>query len=587
MAQAKVGISLLCRTCLRGVFLGGAATLYSLGAMAGYLGNWALYGVTAAMPVLAGIFLLRSFFVELPQKNRLGLFAWFLILAILVIEIALGLLPPTARDELTHHLALPKLYARAGRLVEIPFAPYSYYPMLLDMLYTPWVRWGWDFAPKLIHGLYGFLAGLLIHAYLSQRLSPLYGLLGFLFFISTPAVLRLAHWAYVDLGLVFYTTASILCLLQWLETRRGSWLVLAALSLGFALATKPNALLVALLTIFLLALRLGGQKGSSRFFWALLFLAVVFIPFAPWPIKNLIQTGNPLFPFFGGLFGSGAAEESAGGIGTLAKRVHLYGEGWLEIIGLPLRVFFSGRDDSPQFFDGLLNPMLILFLPWAFKGKWAEEKKLLFSFSALYFLYALLLVDMRVRYILPIVPPLVILLVYGIHNVYLRIARPALLFAALAALLGLNGVYLWNHVRTVSPLGYLTGSESREAYLSRMLPEYHAIRFINEKLPPGSRIYFIFVGRRVYHCECDYFHDPGDNPWTLLQMIRNGKDGLEILAKLREKGLTHLLSRDELFIDFLNDNLSLEERKRWVAFARAHLSQLFHWSGFSVYEIHG
>ena len=83
---------------------------------------------------------------------------------------------------------------------------------------------------------------------LTRRMNAVYGLLGFFFFISTPAVLRLSHWAYIDLGITFYSTAALLCLLRWHEEREAShWLVLPRLSLGFALATKPNGLVVALL----------------------------------------------------------------------------------------------------------------------------------------------------------------------------------------------------------------------------------------------------------------------------------------------------------------------------------------------------
>jgi 4-amino-4-deoxy-L-arabinose transferase-like glycosyltransferase len=122
-------------------------------------------------------------------------------------------------------------------------APYAYYPMLLDMLYTPWVFWGYDAVPKLVHGLFGFLTGLSLYAYLSRRMNAVYGLLGFFFFISVPSVLRLSHWAYVDLGTTFYTTAALLCMLRWHEEKaHRQWLIMAALSAGFAVATKPNGL---------------------------------------------------------------------------------------------------------------------------------------------------------------------------------------------------------------------------------------------------------------------------------------------------------------------------------------------------------
>ena len=88
------------------------------------------------------MFFLGHFAAIPSQAGRAGVAIWAAILVILIVEFILGVLPPTSRDELTHHLAIPKLYAHAGRIIEVPMAPYAYYPMLLDMLYTPWVYWG-------------------------------------------------------------------------------------------------------------------------------------------------------------------------------------------------------------------------------------------------------------------------------------------------------------------------------------------------------------------------------------------------------------------------------------------------------------
>lgn len=586
---------LLYRTCLLGCFLGLAATLYFLGGVSGHIGSPLLNMATAAVPILAALFFLYIFFLLMPDKNRLGSLIWLLILLVFSAEVVLGLVPPTARDELTHHLAIPKLYVNSGKIFEIPFAPYSYYPMLLDMLYTPFVKWGWDSIPKLIHGLYGFLTGVLLYAYLARRLSPLYGLLGFFFFIFTPAILRLGNWAYVDLGLIFYSTASLLCLLRWneaMETKR--WLVLAGLSAGFALATKPNGFLVFLLLFLFLVLLLGRERGGGLWEMAslvFLFLILAFIPFSPWSLKNLIQTGNPFFPllsgFFGGGGGGGISVSGGVGLGILAKREFLYGESWWQIAALPLRIFFSGQDDNPQYFDGVLNPMLIVFLPWAFKGKWVQEKKLLFTFALFYLLYAFFLVDMRIRYVLPIVPPLIILSVYGVHNIYLRIVHPSILFVVIILLMVPNGVYLWDYFRKVSPTDYLRGREGREAYLSRMLLEYPAIQYINRNLPATARIYFLFMGRRVYYCKRGYFHDTGDNAWVLLRMIQSAQDKSDIKGKLQRRGLTHLLVREELLKRFLSNNLSLRQQRIWDSFATFHLQGLFRARGYSLYRVHG
>ncbi|HSF56564.1 MAG TPA: hypothetical protein VLD83_00680, partial [Candidatus Binatia bacterium] len=161
--------ALLFRTCLVGCLLGIVATIYFLLGLAGYVNSVLLNLAVAASLVAASIFFLTSFIGGLWQTSWIGRIIWLSILVILGAEIILCLVPPTARDELTHHLAIPRLYARAGRIIEVPMAPYSYYPMLLDMLYTPWIYWGYDSIPKLVHGLFGFLTGLSLHAYLSRR----------------------------------------------------------------------------------------------------------------------------------------------------------------------------------------------------------------------------------------------------------------------------------------------------------------------------------------------------------------------------------------------------------------------------------
>ncbi|MGH7772846.1 MAG: glycosyltransferase family 39 protein, partial [Candidatus Binatia bacterium] len=255
---------LLYHTCFLGCFLGLTSTLYFLAGVTGHIGNSLLNAITAFFVFLAALFFLYIFFVSMLDKSRLGILIWFLILLVLLAEFVLGFVPPVARDELIHHLAIPKLYLQAGRIIEISFALHSYYPMLLDMLYTPFVKWGWDSVPKLIHGLFGFLTGLLLYAYLARRLNPVYGLLGFVLFVSIPMILRLSNLAYVDLGLTFYSSASLLCLLRWLEdVKARRWLILSGLSAGFALATKFNGLLVSLLLFLFLAFILGREKERS------------------------------------------------------------------------------------------------------------------------------------------------------------------------------------------------------------------------------------------------------------------------------------------------------------------------------------
>jgi hypothetical protein len=588
--------ALLWHTCIVGCLLGVVATGYFLAGLAGLVRHpVAIFGVAGSL-ALGGFFFLYAWTAAFRDTNLLGRFFWVLALFVLAGEIILSLLPPTARDELTHHLAIPRLYAQAGRVVEVPIAPYSYFPMLVDMLYTPWVYWGYDWVPKLVHNLFGLLTGLILYAYLARRMNGIYGLIGFFFFLSVPVILRLSHWAYVDLGLTFYTTASLLCLLRWREEKNlRSWLLLAALSAGFAVTVKPNGLLALLLLTFLFLLALANQRSRGVLTISsdiLTFALFALLPVLPWAIKNFVQTGNPFFPHFSGFFAgrvteSVASAASHAGLGIFAIRELLYGESRWQIALLPLRIFFSGRDDSPQYFDGVLGPALILLLPWAFSGKWVEEKRFLIVFALLFFAFAVFLVDLRIRYILPIVPPLVILSIYGGFNVYLRIKKPAILFAGALLLAGFNVSYLWSYIRDTRAVGYVTGHEDRETYLTRVLTEYPVFQYANQKTPSSAKIYLLFVGRRAYYCERDYFHDGGELPGLLLNAIRSAHDPAQIAKTLMSKNITHLMIREALLERFLGDNLSAQQRDIWNAFVTRRLQMRFRARGYALYQIYG
>ncbi len=365
-----------------GCLLGFAATLHLAASWAGHVNHGLLNGaIGAAATIFAALFCL-AVFLRLPsQTNRLGLALWLAVLAIVVLEIVLSLASPT-RDELTPH------------------------PQLLDILYAPWAGWGWRSLPKLIHGFYGFLTGLLLCAYLAHRLNVVYGLLGLFFYLSMPVVFRLGNLATVDLGLAYYVTASLVSIVFFIEdTKQSRWLVLAGASAGFAMATEPSGLAAFFFLAVALAYAAARQKEielRQRLLPLGLFVFCALAVFSPWAAMN----------------------------GALSQKI-----------------FFAGADNPAGYFNSALNPLLILFLPWAFKGKWREEKRIFFGFALGYFLLAFSLGDLRSRDLLPAVPPLVILLVYAIHNIYLRIVHPRLLFAVLVLLTALNGVYVWNYFK--------------------------------------------------------------------------------------------------------------------------------------------
>src|SRR5438093_12398264 len=130
--------------------MGSVGTVYFFGGLAGYVPDPLLILFVAGILFAALLFFFYAF-IKIPREtNWVGRGIWIAIATILTTEVVLGLVPPIARDELTHYLAIPRFYARAGCIIEVPIAPYSYYPMLFEMLYMLWVYWGYDAVPKLI-----------------------------------------------------------------------------------------------------------------------------------------------------------------------------------------------------------------------------------------------------------------------------------------------------------------------------------------------------------------------------------------------------------------------------------------------------
>ena len=74
------------------------------------------------------------------------------------------------------------------------------------------------------------------------------------------------------------------------------------------------------------------------------------------------------------------------------------------------------------------------------------------GFALVYLLLSFVLTDMRVRYVAPIIPPLVLLSVFGMDGLLVAFRNstaaaprrwgPVGLFAVLTVLLALNGVYI-------------------------------------------------------------------------------------------------------------------------------------------------
>ncbi|MDD2465966.1 MAG: glycosyltransferase family 39 protein [Desulfobulbus sp.] len=556
--------------------------------------------------------------MKLPKKALTwGLI--LLLLALIIATIILGSVPPVDRDALTHHLFVPKLWLKHGGIYEIPEIPFSYYPMNLDLLYTIPLYFGNDIIPKYIHYFFALLTGLLLYRHLKKRLGVHYGLFGALFFLSVPIIVKLSITVYVDLGVVFFTTASLLLLLHWAE-QNFKWrsLVLAGLCCGLAAGTKYNGLIsIIVLTLFVPIIyqqntRKEKQSNGKALLWGCVFGLAALTSFSPWLIRNYAWTGNPIYPLHNSLFqklhqsndnqqGTDSAslantlqQISRQGSNAFIGRKTLYNESWWQALLLPIRFFIEGNDDDPRYFDGKLTPFLLILpaLALLFRPTDAQQRReqnFLFSFAALYFFLAFFQEAMRIRYIVPIVPPLVILTIYGLRGLITTLSirstsTPRRKIAVTIVAIGIpfmmlcyNGQYCINQFTIVQPIPYVQGKISRDDYLTAFRPEYPAIRFANTVATKDAKVLCLFLGNRGYYMD---FHPVFEQPYAsdgiLTRFLADENQQHSIIDEMRQRKISHILLRSDLTAQWLHQ-LSDKDRQR-IAPLFAHSEQPL-WNG--------
>lgn len=527
--------------------------------------------------------------------------------------IILSSVPPTSRDALIHHLQIPKLYLQHGGIFEIPDLIFSYYPMNLDLLYMGALYLGSDILPKYIHLLFGLGTALMIYHYLKKRLSGAYALLGALFFLSVPIIIKLSITVYVDLGLVFFSTASLLLLFHWIEKKyQFKYLFFSGICCGFAMSTKYNGLLILfLLTFFIpiLVIRSSKQtKKASKFALqaGILFFIFTILTASPWLIRNILWTSNPVYPLYNSVFNPSiitkntTEKTSKGSIrGVFATRHVLYGENIGQLLLLPVRIFFEGQDDDPKYFDGKLNPFLLLLPFFAFfRGSQTNkqiqiEKKTFLAFCGLYFLFAFNTGVLRIRYLVPMVPFLVILSMYGLHNITIltkkhlptkNVAHFVVLLPVLF-MLGWNAVYMHQQFKLINPVSYISGQLSRDAYLNEYLPEYEVMKYANTHLPNSAKILCIFMGWRGYYLDREHVFDYHSQPDLLLSWLTEPDITVDtVLKRLQKNSLSHILLRDDLTTQWIT-HLSTKQQTVWNQLSQKNLSVLASHSGYSLLQI--
>lgn len=422
-------------------------------------------------PVLLGV--LRHAALLRP-RSPLG---WALTLALLVL-FPLAAAPVIDYDGQFYHLTVIKRWLEGGSLRYLPTVTMSQWPLGVEFLFAfPLALWS-DTAAKVLHyglGVLTIVALVQLGRMLGSKQSGLVG----------AAVLVIVGQnefksAYIDLGIAFQTAATVLTWLLWRRTpHRGLWFLMALLC-GFTGSFKLTGIFLGP-ALFLASLRLHPIKRND----GLGFLLLMLLPVAPYLIRSAVLTGNPVYPLLANLVPTRDWYPELTPV--FRDFVGLYNWGSTRTWDTTTRQLIRGGFVAAM----LVSTGLLMRRPSA-----APQRPLLAVVGGL-FSISLALTGPYQRYLLPLLP-LVVILAFP----YLIVGLQRLVSAlALVGLLLVSALQL-TPIRQALP-SLLGGPAPREAYLVKNIPNYGALRFINQVSKPGERV--LLVDDTSYYCDRECF----------------------------------------------------------------------------------
>jgi hypothetical protein len=493
-------------------------------AAAGWLTQSALIVLIAAVH---GLGLLQ---VWPAWRQALGAWRWKAVLGLtagLAPLFVLALYPPTGFDETLYHLPIARAFAETGSLPFLPALRVPVFPPLNELLSAALLLLAGDVSTHLVQLLAALATAALLIDWGRRSFSPIAGWLAAAAFLGNPIVVYLSGTAYVEPLLILFITAAVYGLERWRDSRETVWLVLAALFAGSAAGVKYLGLFF-VGAVFLAALPAAVRERRWRDL-ALAAVAVLAV-LAPTYGRILAWTGNPLFPFYPQIFGSGLWDPQPAPSRPLTTRL-------VEYLRIPWAVLFDRRSVgwqppySPAYL--LASPLLV----YAFFRD-ARVRRLLAMALAYSLLFPILPPDSRY---LAVVLPLFSL---ALGAVLALLAAPASWrlrwLRAVAVLLFLPGwLYALYGLHREGPLPATPGE--REAYLRRELPLYAAVEFLDGLPGSGYVAYGIHAENMIYHADDGTLLGDWSGPAGYRRVLPALQDPEALHRRLRGLGVRYLL----------------------------------------------
>lgn len=381
--------------------------------------------------------------------------------------------PEIQPDAITYHLGLTAEYLRLHAFPQrVGF--YEVLPQGMEMLYAAAFSIGRHSAAKLVHfALLACTVPLIVMIARRLKLSDLAGYAAAILYVTAPVVGVSGTSTYTDAGLVFFHLIAFYLLLVWRDDGMTGYVFAAGLAAGFCFAIKFTGLLAAPLALLFVVITRPRVRD------ALLLSAGAAIAIAPWMLRALILTGNPLAPLFNAWFPNEFFSVSAEQ--TLSHTIRTYdGFQWSHA---PWDWGFGGR------LQGVTGPVVYL-LPFAILA-W-RRKAAQVALCAGLLLLTPILYNVGTRFLMPALPLLALALiaamllflpraaVWGVVLLQAVLCFPPIMSGLSAPQSWMLGGFPWAAALRVEP---------ESSYLEEHSPDYQVARMVEAATTPRDRIF--------------------------------------------------------------------------------------------------
>jgi hypothetical protein len=478
--------------------------------------------------------------------RSVGISRWLagLVGCLLLFSLLSALAPPLKFDSLVYHLVLPNAYLREGKILYLPWIVMSGMPQNAEMLYTWAIAMGGNIAATCLACLFGILTILGLVGYLTQRLDERSAWVGVTCLLAGYTTSAVIGWGYVDYLVMLAGLGVLVCLDNWRSDPKRSWLIFAGIFTGIAIGTKYTS---GILAISGAAVVIWHSWRSKRAFLPSIFWygCMATLVALPWFLKNLISTGNPVYPF---LFPAGAVTPVRI---SVYQNLVAWGD-WRDIFLLPLRATITGQDSGDGYMASI-GPLLfgLAWLAWVGWKSRVQEVRASLENGAVVALVGWLMWAIgnqlsgnliQTRYYFSVFPAFVLLAASGYHGLaslvihQLRIGR--ILAALVVMVLLLNVIESGLLIVKQGTVPAMVGSKTEETYLAENLGWFQPAMKTIRELDEGKRTLLLFEPRSLY---CT----PRCAPDEILDRWKRDRSRLGDAESVRRawlaEGFTHIL----------------------------------------------